>query len=253
MVDIHCHILCGLDDGAKTLDESIAMVKIAAETGTTDLVATPHADLRHKYDEQTVLERIEQLVSATGGVLNLYPGCDFHMTMENVQDAVLHPARYAINKRNYVLVEMPDQSIPASMGTILQDLLAAGMTPIVTHPERNVHLQKMKETLADWVRGGCLMQVTAGSFLGRFGRKATEFSLQLLDGNMVHFVASDGHDTTHRPPRLDEARAFLAGRNGASVAELLTEHNPRAALLGERIDAGRPERPRKWFSSLLGG
>src|SRR4051812_36338517 len=122
MVDIHSHILWGLDDGADTRETSIAMLKMAAEAGTTDIVATPHANFEYRFDKVLVSQRIAELAEATAGRPRIHSGCDFHLSFENIEDALQTPARYTINDGPYLLVEFPEFSI-SHMRQVLDALL----------------------------------------------------------------------------------------------------------------------------------
>ncbi len=257
MVDIHCHILPGLDDGARTGDESAAMMALAASHGTTDLVATPHADTQYSYEPEVVEVALARARESAPDGLKLHRGCDFHLMHDNVQDALLHPARYTINGGRYLLVEFSDLVIFENTGDIFDRLEAAGLVMIVTHPERNPLLRQRIELIEQWVAAGRLMQVTAGSLIGLWGRKASEFSRLLLDRQLAHFVASDGHDTRGRQPRLDEAHAWLRRHKSQELADLLTTTHPKAVIDNLPLDlnsfhALRP-RGRSWFGRLFGG
>ena len=245
--DIHCHILYGVDDGAKTLEESLGMLQLAAASGTTDIVATPHVNGQFEFDPELIDERIAEL-SARSAV-RIHRGCDFHLEAENIEDAIANPDKYTINNRGYLLVEFPDLSIFTSTDEILSDLVGAGMMPIITHPERNGRLQQRLDDIARWVELGCLVQVTAGSVTGRFGKRARTCVDQLMERGLVHFVASDAHDLQHRPPSLREAHAAMTRKWGAERVEPLFVDNPRAALTGEPIDVDYVPQmgKRKWY------
>ena len=251
MVDIHSHILWGLDDGAKTLEDSVAMVRMAAEAGTTDIVATPHADLEFKFQPEVIRQRLEEVRLAAGDTApRLHSGCDFHLIYDNIQDALANPAKYTINHKNYLLVEFSDLAIFPTTTSVFGSMLAAGVVPVITHPERNKLLQMRLPKLSEWVQMGCLIQVTAQSFLGRWGKSAREFSVELMEHSLVHVVASDGHDTKWRPPVLDEAYAYLSKQYGAPVADRLLTENPRAIVDGTPLPAplsGVSKQARKWF------
>ncbi|MFB3778583.1 MAG: tyrosine-protein phosphatase [Bryobacteraceae bacterium] len=250
MIDIHSHILPGLDDGSPDMAESVAMARMAAECGTTDLVASPHADLQYAFDPAVVEQKIAQLNEAAGGVVRIHYGCDFHLHYENVQDALANPSRYAINHKRYVLVELSELLVLKTADDVLERMRAAGMVPIITHPERNAVLQHNLEKLQAWIVNGCLIQVTGQSLLGRFGRKARAFSVDLLRRNLVHFVASDGHDCRKRPTRLDDSFAWVREQFGTGAAERLFITNPAAVLAGEDIpqqEGGIETTPRKWW------
>ena len=180
MIDIHSHVLFGLDDGARTLEDSLAMVRMAAEHGTTDLVATPHANLQYRFEPDRIAERIAKVREAAGGALRLYTGCDFHLNYENIQDAIDHPRKYTINQQSYLLVEFSELLIFKNTDEIFARLSDAGMTPVITHPERNGLLRQRVELIAKWVEQGARVQLTAQSLTGKFGRNAKDFSRELL-------------------------------------------------------------------------
>ena len=247
-VDIHSHILHGLDDGANTLEDSVDMIELAANHGTSDIVATPHANGRYRFDPRVIDERIAEL----GGRVSIpiHRGCDFHLQVDNIQDAVAHPEKYSINHEGYLLVEFPDLTVFSTTDQILDELLDAGLVPIITHPERNRQLQDRLDDLARWVDSGCYVQVTAGSCTGLFGRRARLSVEDMLRRGLVHFVASDAHDCAERSPNLRDAYQVLAAQWGEDAIRPLFVDNPRAVLTGDRIDlepaAGQSQR-RKWF------
>jgi protein-tyrosine phosphatase len=233
LVDIHSHVLFGVDDGARTLEDSLAMILMAAEHGTTDLVATPHASPQFRFDPDVNRERLAQMESVAGGTLRLHTGCDFHLSFDNIQDALQHPTKYTIDHKNYLMVEFSDMLVFHNTGEIFARLLDAGMTPVITHPERNPLLRQRIDQMREWVEAGARVQVTAQSLTGRFGKRAEAFSRTLLDAGLVHVIASDGHDIVHRPPVMDEAFAWLSTHYSEETAELLCRKNPKAALSGE--------------------
>jgi protein-tyrosine phosphatase len=253
MIDIHSHILPGLDDGSPNLEESVAMVRMAAESGTTDMVATPHADIEYAFDPAVVESKIAELLEASEGVVRIHYGCDFHLYFDNVQDALENPSRYAINHKNYVLVELSELMAFKTAEDVLERMRSAGMVVIVTHPERHGLLQRRIDKLESWVAAGSYVQLTAQSLFGRFGKTARSFSEELLRRGLVHFVASDAHDTRMRPPRLDEAYAWIAREYGEATAERLLVSNPAAVLTGEPLPAGKIEplvRRRRWWGGF---
>jgi len=250
VIDIHSHVLYGLDDGAKSIDDSLAMVRMAAEHGTTDLVATPHANAKYRFEPELIEERLAEIAETSGSVLRLHSGCDFHLSFDNIEDALAHPAKYTINHRRYLLVEFSDLLIFNNTAEIFERLQLAGMTPVITHPERNRLLRERIDSLAQWVDAGACVQLTAQSLLGGFGKRAQEFSSSLLDRRLVHFLASDAHDCEHRPPRLEQAYAWVKKNYGEELAETLCITNPKAALIGEALIPFRDSittESRKWY------
>lgn len=208
------------------------MLRMAADSGTVGIVATPHSDIHFQYDAALVDERIADLTAATGGVPKLYRGCDFHLSLENIQDALIDASKYTINRGPYLLVEFADMFIPPTTDNTLRQFLDRGVIPVLTHPERNPILQSHLERVGHWLEMGCLAQVTAQSLTPRFGKAAQNAAWKLLRDNQVHVIASDAHDTVHRPPRLDEARDILMREFGRDTAALLLEQNPEALIAG---------------------
>jgi protein-tyrosine phosphatase len=249
LIDIHSHVLYGMDDGAQTLEDSLAMLKMAAETGTTDIVATPHASPDYQFEPDLIWERLQQLREAAPLPIRIYTGCDFHLTYDNINDAITNPRKYTINQNRYLLVEFSDLMIFKNTDEIFSLLQDAGMVPVITHPERNPLLRQRIQEMAAWVDGGALIQVTGQSLMGHFGKKAQDFSRTLMDYRMVHFIASDGHNLKFRPPRMDDAMQWIRKEYGEAMAEALCVRNPQATLTGEEIEM--PEPPvaaqRKWF------
>ena len=251
MIDIHCHMLPGLDDGPDTLDDAVRMAEAAAADGIRRVVCTPHSNDMYKFDPEVNVRRRDELQARIGPRLELLTGCDFHMNFENLQDAEKNPSKYTIAGKNYLLVEFADFSIPPSMDDALHKLMIDGLRPIITHPERNPVLCRHPERIDQWITMGCAVQVTAGSLTGRFGNRAQQMAERWLDSGRVHFIATDAHDTKSRPPRMREVFELIAARRGADVASALCVENPRAATEGAElpyvpdISAASVEKPRK--------
>jgi protein-tyrosine phosphatase len=235
MVDIHCHILPGLDDGPATLAESLEMVRAAIADGITHVVATPHSNDKYKFESELIRARRDELQHMAGDQLVLATGCDFHMSYENLSALREQPARFTINQKNYLLVEFADFAIPPTMDTMLRDMLVNGITPIITHPERNPLLRTNNQRLREWIRMGCFVQVTALSLLGRFGQNAQAAADRLLEENSIHFIASDAHNLKGRPLQLKEACELVTKRKGKEVADGLFRGNPLAAFHGQPL------------------
>jgi protein-tyrosine phosphatase len=239
VIDIHSHILWGMDDGAPTEEVSLEMLRLAASSGTTDIVATPHSNGEFEYRPDLIAERIRDLTEKSGGVPRIHRGCDFHLSFDNIEQAMQTPERFSINGKRYLLVEFADMHIPPSANRILEQLLAVDLVPIITHPERNPIIRKEPTRLKGWMDQGCLVQVTALSVLGGFGKSAETTAHQYLSQGMVHFIASDAHDPVRRHPRLDETFAAIEERWDRDLAELLLVHNPGKVIRGEYIEEGK--------------
>jgi len=234
-VDIHCHILPGMDDGADTLETSIEMAHMAIAEGVTHIVGTPHANSTYKFDPEVIRQRHDDLQSAVGNRLILGTGCDFHLSFENLQDLQKNPQKYTINQKNYLLVEFADFAIPPSMDDTMHQLQLMGLSPIITHPERNPLLRTKPERLYRWLHQGAYVQITAQSILGRFGASAKNRAEEWLDADRVHFVASDAHNLKGRPLQLRGAYDAVVERRGEAVAQALFHDNPLAAFEGRSL------------------
>jgi protein-tyrosine phosphatase len=239
MIDIHSHVVWGLDDGAADMETSLVMLRAAAESGTTDIVATPHSNAEFKYEAELLEERMRQLAAETGGKPRIHRGCDLHLSFDNIDEVVQRPGKYTINGKQYLLVECPDFHVGKHMEAVLQRLIDSGIVPIVTHPERNPVLQQKLSRVGEWVELGCLVQVTALSICGGFGRTACGVAGRLLEQGLVHVVASDAHDPEHRHARLDDAYKIVKERYGEEEADILFTHNPQAIIEGVWLTGGK--------------
>ena len=259
MVDLHHHLLPGLDDGSPNLETSVAMARIAANDGITHVVATPHANNVYTFDPERIARLIVALRSALESEaipLTIASGCDFHLSYDNMQDAIAHPRKYTVNGGDYLLVELPDYGLSPHLDEAFYELGLAGMKPILTHPERNPTLQRDPKRLADWMRIGLLTQVTTSSVVGQMGRAAERMSHKMLADRWVHFLATDAHNTESRPPRMRAAHDLVAKKYGTGYADRLCTTNPMAAFEGRTLPEQEeplhlyedaPELTRRWW------
>ena len=235
MVDIHCHILPGIDDGSKSWEMTAEMCRVAIADGITHIVATPHCNDSYAYNRERYTEMLGQLSDAAEGKLTFSLGCDFHFSYDNIQDALANPRRYTIGESQYLLIEFSNYSIPPSIAQDLFAFSSRGLVPIITHPERNPPLQKNPEMVLKMVDQGCLVQVTANAVTGAWGNRPRKMGEWLLQREAVHVIASDAHDPVYRKPVISEARDVVARLLGASVAEALVTGNPEAIVEGKSL------------------
>ena len=250
MIDIHSHILWGLDDGAESLAQSVEMLEVAAAAGTTDIVATPHASEDFAFPNDLVASRIAELQPLAPPSLRLHTGRDVHLSFANIEEVMRNPEPFTINGGRYLLVEFSNLAIPPHISRVLTRMVDCGIIPIVTHPERNPLLRSDTTRLHHWLRQGCLIQVTAQSLLGGFGKEAQASAWSLVRSEMAQFVASDAHDPVHRPPSLDRAFDAIVKECDHALARLLLEDNPRSVLANEPVPYSEPlvEPPRRrWY------
>lgn len=234
MVDLHAHLLPGVDDGADGLEDAVEMCRLAAADGVTAAVATPH--LRHESwpnaDRDDLLARFESLLSAVGTTLALSLGAEIRVDSELLAEVDLLPGGnlLPLARSHYLLLELPPVPVGPDPRAVVHELTVAGWRPVLAHPERIPWLAEDPATLAELVERGALLQLTAMSVTGALGRRAKECCMFLLDNDLAHFVASDAHDASTRPPILSGAFRVIADRLGEARAHRLTEENPRAVL-----------------------
>lgn len=244
MIDLHAHILPDLDDGAQTWDEALEMARLAVADGITTLVATPHLYRQRAVVSQeinakeTILEKISlfrRKLADAGIDLEILPGCDIPLCYEALQ--LLKEGRLLTindNKR-YLLLEMPDTAIPPATEEVCFQMVSRGITPIITHPERNFIFAEMPQKLSRLLDLGCLAQVTAQSLLGGFGRQVARFARQLLTQGKIRVMATDAHNTHRRPPLLREAVAELTRIVGKERAWEMVTATPEKIIKGEDL------------------
>ncbi|MGC2635718.1 MAG: CpsB/CapC family capsule biosynthesis tyrosine phosphatase [Acidobacteriaceae bacterium] len=240
MIDIHHHLLYGIDDGPKDIESAVAQARAAAADGITHIACTPHANEVFEFSPETNRERLAAIRERVGDRLTLGLGCDFHLSHENIEDALENPTKYTINQGQYLLVEFAEFMIPRGIDQIFSEFVLRGMQPIITHPERNPILQRDPNRLIEWMRSGCLVQVTAASLGERFGRRAQAAVWQMLERDWVHFIATDAHDLNGRRPCLSDAYQAVAKRLGRETAERLCVENPLAAFKSEALPPQPP-------------
>jgi protein-tyrosine phosphatase len=254
-VDIHCHLLPGIDDGAKDLAESLSMARLAVEDGTTTIVATPHqlGNFGHNRGDE-IRRRVEELedqLRQAGVPLAVRPGADVRIEPGMVQKITNGDVLTLGDHGRHVLLELPHE-LYLPLEPILDELWRHKMVGVLSHPERNEGVLRRPDVIAPLVEAGCLMQITAGSLCGTFGPACREMSERLLAEGLVHFVASDAHGPRSRRPLLRRAFERVAELTDEQTAVDLCSHNPAAVAAGDQVQGGR--RPvarakRNWFRS----
>ena len=228
MIDIHCHILPGIDDGPQNLATSLAMAKMAEQDGIRSLIATPHTD-GIRVDQDRVAAAVHDLNFALQGqnlALAVYPGFElpYHHAAE------LAATHTLANNGRHVLIELPPMHLPKGVLNTFYSLLAAGLVPVLAHPERNGEVLMNPDLLKEMVENGILLQITATSVTGELGPDVQRCAHYLLKQGWVHFLATDSHSPTFREPVLTKAVKIVSRLVGPENARALVEQNPRQIL-----------------------
>ncbi len=245
MIDIHTHILAGVDDGASEINVTTAMLAMAHKDGIQAVIATPHANQQYRFDPNYNKAEIRRVRIFCPDAPRLHLGCELNLTPENLHAALKDPSNYTLNGKDCLLVELPEQFTPQTIDFSLQLLIEAGLRPIIAHPERNGYIQRHPSYPADLVSYGCFMQLTASSIFGSFGRRAEEIAEFLMNERLAHFVASDAHGVDNRRPLLKKAYERVAKTYGGVTANLLFVQNPLAVIEGSLISPiNQPSRSR---------
>ncbi len=233
MIDLHCHILPGIDDGAPDLEASLAMARTACSDGIEVVACTPHAyPGLYDNDAARIRKAVKQLQQALDEVdvpLMLTHGADIHL-MPDVLHGLREGRLPTLADSRYLLVE-PSHHVPTPhFEDQVWNILASGFVPIITHPERLAWIDRHYEVFVRLAQRGVWMQITAGSLTGAFGRRARRWAERMLDDGIVHLLASDGHGVERRPVVLSEGREAAARRVGLTEAWRLVNERPRQVL-----------------------
>lgn len=238
MIDLHCHVLPGIDDGPETIDESLELARAAAACGVRTLVATPHVSWRYQNDADAIGRLVDELgrqMAAERIELQVLAGAEIAVTrVPEIESSEL--ARLSLGGGEWLLVEPPFTPVASGLEAMLQDLLRQGHRILLAHPERCPAFQRDPRMLGSLVGEGILASLTAGSLVGRFGGLTRRFALKLVQEEMVHNVASDAHDLSGRAPGISSE---LEQAGLAPLEEWLTQAVPAAILSGDEI----PPRP----------
>lgn len=236
MVDIHCHILPGVDDGAQSLSEALEMARLAADCGVTDLVATSHfrgdeMEMDRLAEMYRRFQRLEELLRREEIPLRLHLGAEILCSEETV-DLARQKQLPTIGNTQYVLCEFYFNAEYEYMDDILEQIAAAGYRPVVAHPERYGAIQRDPWRIQRWFHRGYVIQVNKGSVLGAFGDGPREVARWILRQGFAHLLASDAHSPLRRTTDMSRLRAWLEERYPPAYIRLLLEENPGRVIRG---------------------
>ena len=253
MIDLHCHVLPGIDDGPETFEGSLSLVRAAYSAGTRTIVATPHVSVRYPNDPSTIARLVRELnkrLAAERIPVDVRPGAEIALTSA-LDMAPQRLAELGLGGGQWLLIESPITPAPAGVDAILLEIVERGHRIVLAHPERCLAFHRDRTVLKSMVRMGILTSITAGSLVGRFGSEVRRFALELVRDGLAHNVASDAHDDLNRAPVIAPE---LARARVQQLAGWLTSEVPAAILAGGAIPpppAGaieglRPRRARPW-------
>ena len=245
MIDLHCHLLPGVDDGAADADEALALARAFVAQGIVSAVVTPHVHPgRYGCDRaalEAAFEAFRALLAAQGVALTLRLGCEMRVCAESIEllraDEV--PFIGEVGDYRVLLVEFPHERLPVGGLELMRHLLGQGIRPLIAHPERNRAVMRDPEAIRPFVDAGCWLQLTAASLTGGFGRQALDTARYLVGEELAWVLATDAHNLSHRPPMLAQGRAVLAEWVGERMAHRMVSERP-AQIIGvaTATDAG---------------
>jgi protein-tyrosine phosphatase len=247
MIDLHCHILAGIDDGAQTMEDSIDMARAAVSEGIQTIVATPHhKNGRYENSKLEIIEKTAQLnevLKHENIPLSVLPGQEPAIHGELLKGITLGEVS-TLNNTQYIFIELPSGHVPRYTDKLLYDLQMEGKVPVIVHPERNQEIIERPEILYQLVKNGALSQVTASSIGGKFGKKIKGFSEQLIEANLVHFIASDAHNTNKRGFNMAHAYDNIDTRYGVDILYFFKE-NAELLIHDQNVYKEVPQRVKK--------
>ncbi|MFS0637352.1 CpsB/CapC family capsule biosynthesis tyrosine phosphatase [Mesobacillus foraminis] len=247
MIDIHCHILPGIDDGAQHIDNSIDMAKAAVQEGIHKIIATPHhKNGRYDNTKQEIVEKVAELnnrLMDEGIPLTILPGQEPAINGELLED-VQKGEILSLNNTQYQFVELPSSHVPRYTTQMLFDLQLKGLTPVIVHPERNMEIQERPELLYNMIEKGALAQLTAGAVCGKFGKRVKNLSFDLIEANLVHFIASDAHNIYKRAFNMKQAFDIVESKYGFDMVYLF-EENAELLVDGQNVYKEVPQHVKK--------
>ncbi len=254
LIDLHTHILPGMDDGAADLEQALAMARTAADDGITIIAATPHV-LAGEYDNSRVqilqkIGELQQVLEAEGINIKIMPGAEYYIEADLPRRLADGQLLTINDGGKYLLVELPAMMVPDYTARVLYELQLQGVTPILAHPERNSGFARDPKLLQVFIERGFLVQITAGSITGKFGKAVSKTAMAFLQNGCVHIIASDAHSASKHNPRipvLSPACAILQRKYGTDMARQLSSGNPEKILAGQRPEMIMLDKNNKGF------
>ena len=238
MVDLHCHLLPGVDDGSKNMEISLKLAQEAVENGVTHALLTPHhmngRYVNHKQDVIKETTEFRQQLKEHNIPLTVFPGQEVRINGQLIEALDKDDILFADEGNRYLMLEFPDDDVPHYTNQMIFALQQRGITPVIVHPERNTKIMAHPELLYRLLQKGCLSQITASSYVGTFGKKVEDFSKKLIANGQGYLFASDAHDLPGRKYEMRQAFEKLSREFSAELAKRYAE-NARAIINGENV------------------
>ena len=245
MIDLHTHILWGIDDGSKSVDMSSVMLDIAEENGTKVIFATPHViEFINKPKWELIVEKSKQMQQIANNKnlnIEILPGAEIQMNWDLLPEIGVQGS-YCLNGSRYALIELPVLEIPEYADEFFYELLLKGIVPIIAHPERNQVIMNNLTKLLEWMRNGVLLQCNSGSVTGAFGNKVRENVEILLKNRLITFIGSDAHRDKRRDTNLIGAKKIMMDLVGKDYCEEIFYRNPSYILKNELVEVNVPDK-----------
>lgn len=251
IIDLHSHLLPGIDDGAETLEDSLELARLAVSEGVEHMVLTPHHRngryLNRKSDVIAAVQQLKLSYEEHGIPMKLYASQEIRINEQFFDDLYNDDLLPLDESGNYYLIEFPTGSIPDYSWALITEMINQGITPVIAHPERNHVFAKDLNLLQEYIEAGCVSQITSSSYVGLYGEKLHEICNEMIDLNLVHILASDVHHIRHRPINLEKAFQILEKEHGRETVEYF-KNNAKAIFNGDVVKARQPQKKRKkWF------
>jgi protein-tyrosine phosphatase len=252
MLDLHCHILPDIDDGAKDMDEALKMCELARKDGINTIVATPHLNPGvYEPERELILAKVNELNRLNHVNLRILPGADNRVHPELLASIEKGQALTLNDNMRYILLELPAHFLFHQIKDLIRRLKDKGMTPIITHPERHVQIQRNLYLLYEFIKAGTLAQITAMGITGEFGLEIKRLSKRLLAHNLIQVIASDAHSSSKRPPILSRAVEEAARILGLNEATNMVTANPEAIIEGRAFEVPSPKMKKTFFQRIF--
>ncbi|MRI80846.1 hypothetical protein GIY11_02230 [Aerococcaceae bacterium DSM 109653] len=254
MIDLHSHLIPGVDDGAEDLEKSLELARLAVSEGVEHMVLTPHHRngryLNRKADVLAAVQQLREDYKTAGIPMKVYASQEIRINEQFFDDLYNDDLLPLDESGRYYLIEFPTASIPDYAWSLINEMINQGITPVIAHPERNHVFAKDMNLLQKYIEAGCVSQITSSSYVGLYGSKLQDICNKMIGLNLIHILASDVHHMKHRPINLEKAFDILRQEHGQETVDYFQE-NARSIFNGDPVKARKPQKKRKKFLGLF--